>query len=374
MITQPFNRVVWPWEPVAGAPMVWDTATALRLPAVARASAVYSGLIKQAPLDDIKGIDPQTPRPRLLEQPDPNAPRSWFMQVNVEDYLWNGNAVQLVTARDVTGWPAAVTWVPTAWVSIACPRRRYDQPSYLVDGIELPAADVIHIRRGADRWCPARGVGVVEQHLATFDRAALEEQYERDALRSGAVPSVAIITPNPRLGETEASTAKADWLNKFVGPGREPAILPAGTQVIPLAWSPTDAQLEEARRLTLLDIANAFNLDGYWLGAPAGSMTYRSPGSMYTNLVRVSLEGVLTDFEDVWSIAWLPRGRRVRFDRAVLLRDDMQTMVATAAAATAARLWTVEEARVYTGLAPVPTLGTLSEPAPAPAPAPTEGI
>ncbi len=358
---QPYNRVVWPWEAVTAGPLIWDAASSLRIPSVARATAVYSGSIKAAPMDDYRGIEPQ-PRPRLLDQPDPNQGRAWFVQVQIEDYLWNGNAVHYVTAYDSTGWPAAVTWLPASWVSIACPPRgRYSDPVYMVDGVELDARRVVHVKRGADRWCPARGVGVIEQHLATLDRVAMEEEYERDALRNGAVPSVAVITPNPRLGSGEAEQAKVDWLAKFAGPGREPAILPAGTQVIPLAWSPEDAQLVEARKMSLLDVANAFNLDGYWLGAPGGSMTYRSPGAMYTALLRVSLEPVLADFEDIWSAMWLPRGRRVRFDRAQMTRDDLQSTVTMLAQATSTDppLMTQAEARAYLGL-PVTAPGLVS--------------
>jgi len=148
-----------------------------------------------------------------------------------------------------------------------------------------------------------------------------------------------------------------DWLKKFVGPGREPAILPAGTQVIPLAWSPEDAQMTQARQLSLLDIANMFGLDGYWTGAPGGSMTYRSPGSMYTNLLRTALEGVLADFEAVWSQAWVPRGISVRFDRLQLTRDDLQTMVQVLVQATNANppLMSQAEARVMMGLPPTIT-------------------
>ena len=97
-------------------------------------------------------------------------------------------------------------------------------------------------------------------------------------------------------------------MEKFAGPNREPAILPNGTQVIPLAWSPSDTQLIEARQVSLLDVANMFNLDGYWLGAPVAGMTYRTAGPQYQQILRTSLEPVLSDFEDVWSFDWLPRG------------------------------------------------------------------
>lgn len=361
--TQPYNRVVWPWEPIAGAPLVWDAISAARLPSVARAVAIYSGQIRQAPMDSYKGITPQ-PRPALLDQPDPAQPGSaWFVGCQVEDYLYNGNAVHYVTARDPgTGWPTAATWIPAAWVTIACPPRRYDQPTYMVDGTELPRANVVHVKRSADRWCPARGVGVVEQHVATLDRVAMQEQYERNNLSEGAVPSAAVITPNQRLGQKAADTAKIEWLEKFLGPGRKPAILPAGTQVIPLGWSPADSQLDEARKLALVDVANLFNLDPYWLGGPTSSLTYRSPGPMYTHLLRISLGPVITDIEQTWSAAWLPRGRRVVFDRDVLQRDDMASTVHMLAEATQAGLMTIDEARAYMKLPATPDGATITSP------------
>jgi hypothetical protein len=135
----------------------------MQLPAVAKAVSVYSGMVKQMSLDATRGTVVLA-RPRLLEQPDPNGQLPWFLQVNVEDYLCEGNALQLVTARDAMGWPAATAWVPAAWVDIAMTGRPYpDDVVYMVGGVALPRADIIHIRRGSDRWCTARGVGMVEQ-------------------------------------------------------------------------------------------------------------------------------------------------------------------------------------------------------------------
>jgi hypothetical protein len=328
-------------------PMVWDAWSARRIPGVGRALDVFSGMLKQAPLDAWRGVD-ALPRPRLLDRPDPDNARSWFVQVNVEDYLLNGNAIAVITARGSDGWPLATAWIPAQWCYVQWTPGR--PVSYWAGGRELPAADVVHVKRGADRFYPVRGIGVVEQYLGSLDRVAREEEYERAALDTGAVPSVAVITPNPSVGDDEVEQAKTEWLAKFGGSKREPAILPNGTQVIPLSWSPSDNQMIEARKMSLLDVANMFNLDGYWVGAPAGSMTYRSPGPMYLNLLRTSLEGVMCDFEDVWSDGWLPRGTRVRFDRQMLLRDDMQTMVSTLVAASGGPFMSTEEARQYAAL------------------------
>jgi phage portal protein BeeE len=360
--TQPWNRVLWPHETdprmggvLPGTPYVWDVESALKIPAVSRATALYSGLIRQCAMDAYRGTTP-LPRPRLLDRPDPSRPRAWFVGVNVEDYLWHGNAVALVTDRNAEGWPSAVSWVPARWVYLSSdpgqPRR------YYVGATEVPTDDVLHVRRGANRWDPDLGVGVVEQHLATFDRVALEEEYERSALTRAGVPSVAVIAPNPSLSQDEADDADARWAEKFAV--RKPVFLPLGTQVVPLGWSPSDAQMVEARKASLTDVANAFNLDGYWLGSELKGLTYRSPGPLYLSLLRTSLEPVLADFEQAWSDAWLPRGQAVRFDRLQLTRDDFGASIDALAKATTppqsapdlGAILGMDEARLYLGLPP----------------------
>ncbi len=332
-------------------PYVYDTATARKIPSVGRALQLYAGLVKQMPIDAYRGYSRLAPTPRLCQRPDPERAGSWFVQVNVEDYLMSGNAVSLVTSRGFDGWPLSVVWLPAQWVYILwSPYTEYATYSYL--GQELPIEDVVHVRRGADRMYPVRGVGVVEEYLSTLDRVAMEEEYERGALAGGAVPSVAVITPTSTLTEDVADEAKDRWLSKFSGPQREPVILPNGTQVIPLAWSPTDTQLAEARRMSLVDIANVFNLDGYWLGAPVAGMTYRSAAPQYLQVLRTSLEPVLADFEDVWSNAWLPRGTNVRFRRSQLLREDLATSMNAAVAGYGAGIMSLAEARVEVGLPP----------------------
>jgi len=346
--SQPWNQVVWP-----GSGGVWDPASALALPSVGRAVALIAGQIRQMPMDDYRGIMPQ-PRPRLLDQPDPNQARSWFVGMEVADYLLHGNAVQYVTAFDSAGFPAATAWLPASWVTITWQPGHpdYSSPTYWLAGQSLDSSRIIHVKRGADDRYPVRGIGVVEQYLLALSRVANAERYEADALSGSGVPSVAIITPNPRLSNVEADAAKSDWMTKFAGPNREPAILPAGTQVIPLAWSPTDAQLNETRKMNLQDVANMFNLDGYYLGADAPSLTYKSPGPMFLQLLRITLEPILADFEGVWGGAWLPRGRSLRFDRKQLLQDDLSTTITTLALAVSSGLFTEAEARVYLGLPP----------------------
>jgi HK97 family phage portal protein len=342
-------------------PYVYDATSARRVPAVGRAVQLYAGLCKQMPLHAFRGYERLDPPPRILQRPDPTRAGSWFVQVSVEDYLLSGNAIAYVTARGFDGWPLAVTWLPITSVYITVDPKKGETYTYAPmspsggmpsASTELNRGDVIHVRRGADRNYPVRGVGIVEEHLPTLDRVAMEEEYERGALSDSGVPSVAVISPSANLTQDTADQAKADWVTKFSGPVREPVILPNGTIVQPLAWSPSDAQLVEARRMSLLDVANMFNLDGYWLGAPVAGMTYRTAGPQYQQILRTSLEPLLADFEDVWSNAWLPRGTEVRFERSQLLREDLATSMTAATTGYGAGIMTLPESRVMVGLPP----------------------
>src|SRR5262245_9025368 len=391
--TQPWNRVVFPDASAvtASTPFaVWDVQSALRIPSVSRATALYSGLIRQCPMDAWRGLTPLA-RPRLLDRPDPTASRSWFVGVQVEDYLWHGNALCLVTDVNAEGWPAQVMWVPAA--SAAMGWTPEEGLSYWWGDRRLPIERVVHIRRSADRWRPWRGVGVIEQHLGTLDRVAMEEEYERTSLVGAGVPSVAIVAPNPALSQEEADAGKVAWMEKYAGPVREPAILPYGTTVTPLGWSPSDSQMVEARKLSLIDVANAFNLDGYWVGAEMRGLTYRSPGPLYLGLLRTSLEPVMADFEQAWTDAWLPRGQSVRFDRLQLTRDDLGASADALAKLTSppqaapevGPIMSTVEARLYLGLpaemedaptiaSPVDTVEAPTPPAEPPPPNDTEEV
>jgi HK97 family phage portal protein len=330
---------------------VYDAQSARRIPAVGRAIQLYAGLVKQMPVNAYRGATRVDPTPRLLVKPDLNRGGPEFVQLSVEDYLLSGNTVAYVTARGAAGWPLSLMWLPIQGVYIA-----WNPPAagatYYYYGQQLRTEDVVHIRRGADRYFPVRGVGVVEEHMPTLDRVATEEEYERNTLNGAGVPSVAVITPTPTLTQDVADEAKTNWLEKFSGPVREPVILPNGTVVQPLAWSPSDAQLSEARRLSLVDVANMFNLDGYWLGAPVAGMTYRTAGPQYQQILRTSLEPVLADLEAGWTNDLLPAGTVARFERAQLLREDLATSMLAATQGYGAGILALEESRVMVGVPP----------------------
>lgn len=342
-------------EPRTLSRQVWSVDTARAIPGVGKALDLLGGLASQMPLDDYVGVVPQ-PRPLLLEHVDLDKGRPLAVRLHVEDFYVHGNAAHLVTARRSDGWPAAVRWFPAAawhvWRDDQTGLRRYT-----LNGRDVPAADVVHVQRGAHPLNDCRGVGVLEQYVNGLDRVALLDERQRQDTAGGYVPSVAVIAPD---GDDSTDDELDDQAKKFEkkfdarNGGRRPAIFPHGTTVTPLAFSPADSEAAAAKAATLVDVANMFGLDGWWLGAPNGSHNYKSPGPLFLTLMRTTLGAVVTQFEDVWSRAWLPYGHRVTFQRDAVQSDDFATTVTTLVAATGKPVMTTDEARARLSLGPVP--------------------
>lgn len=355
------------WPPVVSpatlSRQVWDANSAEAIPSVSKAVQVYAGAMSQLALDAYRSTT-KLQRTRVLRVPDPalRTLATWI-SVQVKDWWVHGNAVSKVTLRGSDGYPLAVRWFPAHMWWQAGPEETEDGGvDYYLNGKLVPREDVIHLQRGAADWEPWRGVGVVEQHLNYLDRVAMQSAAEGENLKTGAVPSVAVIMPQEDPTDTEMDEAGAQWDEKFRGPGRRAALLPNGTQVVPLSWSPNDGQMVEARNLALVDVANMFNLDAYWLNHQGASHNYKSPGPMFTSLLRLSLEPVMVVFEQVWSEAMVPLGQDIRFDRPTLTRDDFGSMVTTLNTATGGKpLMTQEEGRIYAGLPEEPTVGEFPE-------------
>lgn len=372
---------MWPpsSDPSTLSRQVWDGRTARSIPGVGRALGIY-GMLTQCALlhykttpGDPTSVDTQLATTRMLQRPDPDMGLPTFIGVHLEDFLLHGNAAHLITSRGGDGTPATVRWFPAHQWGIQ--EDRFGQPIYTVNGRTVNRDDVVHVRRGADPYCTWRGVGVVEQHLATLNRAGLEEAAETANLRGRGMPAVAIIKPNDEHDPDNDDAVAVKWEERFgTSQKPKPAIFPKGTQVVPLSWNPTDQELVAARAMTLKDIANAFNLDGYYVNAEGGSHNYKSPQPMFLTLIRTSLGPVMRTFEEQWSFSWLPYGRTVKLDRAEMLRDDLQTMIQTFTQGHTAGIFPdVNEIRAYMGWRPLTAaeLEAAKPPPPAPPAPPT---
>lgn len=355
MVTVNGLSQLWPpVEPRFLTRQVWDSQTARSIPALGRALGIYT-IPAQCDLLHVRRPAPRGgqlvdgPPPRILQRPDPDMALPTYLAAHFEDWLLHGNACHLITSRNAEGYPATTAFFPAhAWGIQEDPDTA--QPIYTLNGRQVPRRDVVHTRRGVDPRFRHRGIGVVEQYLETLNRAGLQSAAESANLTNRGMPSVVVIKPNSEHDPVKDDQVAQKWAERFAGAEPKPGIFPKGTEVKPLSWNPSDQQLVQARGMTVKDIANLTNLDGYWLGAEGSSHTYRSPQPMFLTLLRTTLNNMLRVFEDDWSFAWMPYGRGVQVDRLEMLRDDLQTMVNTFARGRDAGLFPdVNEARTYMG-------------------------
>ena len=358
-VVDPRTGQIWPptVDAATGAVIgsgVVSTKVVEAVPAVGRAMGVIAGRMAQMPLT-LWSRDTKLATPRLFEKPDPNIDYPTWMSALVWDYFLHGNAVVFdTTVDDEWGMPQTAMWIPAekvnAWMDPTSGQLRY-----VVGNYELDLDRVHHFRRRLDPREPWRGIGILEQYMRTFAKISDQQGYESTMLRESGVPSIAITVGNPDMSQAEAEAAKESWKGKFSGPVREPVVLPEGTTVTPLGWSPHDSEMVEAQKMSRGDVADLFNLDRYYLGVSDGNFNYKTAGTMAAALVTDTLGEHLQTFEAGFTAGWCMHGRRVKFDPTGVTADSPAVMSEWLIPLVRAGIISSDEARARLGFAPMAT-------------------
>lgn len=311
------------------------------IPGASRAALLLSGLLGNAPwhgyTSDDSGITERViPTPLLLEQPSPPDTSVVTISSLGLDLIWHGNAIEIIVGRDALGHATTTLPVPAEYVHVKRVERGDGIPfpigniAYWISpypasetsdpstGRWYSAYDVIHTK-GPSRPGALRGMGVLENHLATLD-LAVEQRRQAAAATGQGIPTGVLKSQNPDLTPTEAADLKAGWMNSQRS--RTVAVLNQTTSFEALAWNPTESQLLDARRFTLHEIALIFGVDPSWLGAAQASRTYSNVEQEGINLrVYSALADHLARLEAARSQA-LPVGMVARANLDAVLRAD----------------------------------------------------
>lgn len=306
---------------------------ALGIPGVGRAVNLLSDLIGGLPWDAYtthgrEAEEKVIPRPVLLEKPNPEEIRIASMAAWTADYLLHGNAVGVIAERNSYGVPTAIAPVPSCLAGV----RRVDGQTYSVlptGAIEysigtrtFAAHDIFHVKGLAEPGA-LRGMGVLEAHLCGRGSLDLAEELARQArnISRDGVPTGKLKVDNPDATEDDLRAVKAGWLANMRD--RTVAVLNATTDFEPLAWDPEKLQLIDARKFSLVEVANVFGLPMRFLGASSGdSMTYSTSETESVELLKYTLGGHLVRFEQTFSDLF-PHGTQVRADLDAFLRSDV---------------------------------------------------
>lgn len=147
--------------------------------------------------------------------------------------------------------------------------------------------------------------GNIQYHTLELSLLPAIADYSAGTFNGGGVPSGFIKVQNPQLTQEQADNLKAQWLKSHGGGRRSVAILTSTMEYTPISISPLDASLAEMKKLSTVDVANAFCVPPFMLGGPAGH------SNVYSN--------VETEQKALWIHTLIPWARTVESTLSTLL-------------------------------------------------------
>jgi HK97 family phage portal protein len=375
------------------AGMTINATSAMRVSAVAACVQLIAGAISSLPLD-IFTTDGETPvkLPRdalwylLNEQPAPQYTAASHWECVSMSEMLRGDAFTRIM-RDSMGRIFELR--PTPWSAVTLELQidrtvRY----YLNDQSRrtwIEAGDILHFPGfGFDG---IKGMSVISYAArnAAGNAMAMDE-YSGKFFANGAHPSIILRAPGKMDPEQIANLQQA-YTNKYSGAEnfhRLPLVLTQGLDAKEISLSAEDAQLLEARKFQVVDIARAFGVPPHMIGETSSSTSWGSGiEAMSRGFVTYTLQTHLKRIEQELNRKLWPRraGQFVRFDREALIEGDSKAQAEYNRAALggpgSGQGWmSVDEVRRTKGLAPrggsaaeifdprSPAAATSQEPAP----------
>ena len=198
-----------------------------------------------------------------------------------------------------------------------------------------------------------RSFGVFEMHPDVFTIATRQSSYEAAQFRTG-VPAGYLKTSKPGMTQEQADELRRKWLENHGGDRRSIAVLNSTTEFQSVSMSPIESGLQGLKSSSLVDIANAFNMDPSMIGGPSGdSSTYSNVESRWSQFRITTLGRWIVDIEETFG-ALLPylTDLHINFDE--LLRGDTASRFEAYSTALGDGWMTVAEVREREALPPLP--------------------
>lgn len=208
---------------------------------------------------------------------------------------------------------------------------------------------------------------------AAIGNALAMDDYSGKFFANGAHPSISLESPKA-MNPDQVSAMQQAFARKYSGlenAHKFPLVLTEGITAKELSLSAEDAQLLEARKFQVIDIARAFGVPPHMIGETSASTSWGSGiESMSRGFVTYTLQPHLVRIEQEINRKLFPRdtGRFVQFDRDALIEGDSAAQAAYNRAAlggpgTGQGWMSVDEVRKTKGLAPIGgTAATIFDP------------
>ncbi len=220
-------------------------------------------------------------------------------------------------------------------------RYKSDQDGQIGDFRVLP------IRGPAPFDEDGKGRGVITDHGATLGLAAELATYTRGTVSNSGIPSGYLKVQDPAFTSDDAAELKRRWSEAHSG-ARNTAVLNATTDYQAVSVTPVDAQLDAAKRTTLVELAHCFNLSGWALDASTDSVTYANVSDRRQDLLDFSISPLSQSLLQSLSTV-LPYGQEFGIDWRAFLSTDTTQRLAYYQAGLDQGWLTVEQIAEYEG-------------------------
>lgn len=323
------NPFAWPRDAVS-------PDSAMRHAAVFRAVSLIAGAVARLPAytyrlqkdGDRERNDSHPSGYLLLKRPNPRMSRTIFWRQVATEMLLEGQGIVWVQRRQ-SGAPVALWPIPWRRTTVNLAGGRLVYRLTLDGGAQIAADqdDVLHIP-GSNDWDETECKTPIRAYADSVAAGIEANRYARRYFENDATPGGYIKYPNKLRDAKQADEIRAYWQQKFGGERRfaGPAVLTEGGEFHNIAINAKDAQLLEARRYSVEDIARIFGVPRFLL-----ALDETSWGSGIEQLgilfVRYTLAPHLTAIEDECNAKLFGTDAHfVDFDERELMRGDTKSM------------------------------------------------
>ena len=317
-----------------------SATSATRVSAVAACVEKISGAIMSMPLHiyrlnggDIPDRMPRDPLWYLLnEQPSAMYSAASMWEGASMAQLLRGDAFALIR-RSMNGNFREL--LPLPWGAVSPVRdpnnggvRYYvNLPSH---GIStwFEASDILHFPGLGFDDVTMRSMSVIQYGARNaIGNALAMDEYSGKFFEGGAHPSI-VLSTDKQMSKEQVAALQAAFANKYAGlqnAHRLPLVLTEGLSAKELSLSAEDAQLLEARKFQVLDIARAFGVPGFMINESTGATSWGSGiESIGRSFVQYTLNPWLRKIEQELNRKLFPRdsGKFIEFYRDALIEGD----------------------------------------------------
>lgn len=349
-----------------------NATTAQRVAAVSACVNKIAGGILTLPIECYKtNGDINTKQPRddlwykLNEQPS--------QQFTAASH-WEGVSVKQLLRGDAHTWIRRnylgniIELLPLPWNSVQPVRQPSGEIRYYISLPEynittwLEPSEVLHFPGFDFDGLHSKSVISYAAKNAVGNALAMDD-YSGKFFANGAHPSMVIEAPN-KMNPDQVTALQTAFSSKYSGvenAHRLPLVLTEGLKAQEISLNAEDAQLLEARKFQVIDIARAFGVPPHMIGETSASTSWGTGlESMGRAFVTWTLQPWLIKIEQELNRKLFPNnaGKFLKFDREALMEGDSKAQADYNSAAlggpgSGPGWMTVDEVRKSKGLAPL---------------------